>query len=238
MQLYETEGIIFRTVKYSETSIICDIFTREKGLRSYIISGVRSSRKGNNAAIYQPANIVRLISYDTGSEKLARIKEIHLAYHYQSIIVDVVMSTLLIFCIELSRNAIKEREENEELYQFLIDKLKEIDSGILPRKAAPVIFMLELSKTLGFEPLNNFDTFEMPIFDLLEGSFADRNTSGHTLSIDDSYTLHRTISDINHYTTLEKVHRSRLIDHLLVYYKLHLPGFRDIKSIDIIRQVL
>ena len=114
MKVYSTEGIIFRVLKYSETSIICDIFTREKGLRSYIVSGVRTTKAGHKAAIYRPLNIVNLVSYDMEHDKLARITEISLSVHYQNINIDVIISSIAIFMLEVCRNAIKEREANEE----------------------------------------------------------------------------------------------------------------------------
>ena len=50
--LIKTAGIIFQTKKYSESSLIADIYTEEKGLRSYIISGVRSKKgKGKCGAL-------------------------------------------------------------------------------------------------------------------------------------------------------------------------------------------
>ena len=42
--LIKTRGIVFRAVKYGETSVIADIFTEEKGLCSFIGGGVRSAR--------------------------------------------------------------------------------------------------------------------------------------------------------------------------------------------------
>ncbi|MBK6666768.1 MAG: DNA repair protein RecO [Saprospiraceae bacterium] len=127
MKVYSTEGIIFRVLKYSETSIICDIFTREKGLRSYIVSGVRTTKAGQKAAIYRPLNIVNLVSYDMEHDKLARITEISLSVHYQNINIDVIISSIAIFMLEVCRNAIKEREANEELYLFLTEWLDFLD---------------------------------------------------------------------------------------------------------------
>lgn len=35
----KTRGIVFRSVKYGESSVIADIFTEEKGLHTFIAGG-------------------------------------------------------------------------------------------------------------------------------------------------------------------------------------------------------
>ena len=39
--IYSTKGIVLRTVKYGETSVIAAIFTEMFGIQSYIVNGVR-----------------------------------------------------------------------------------------------------------------------------------------------------------------------------------------------------
>ena len=42
---HKTKGIVLRTVKYGETSVIVTILTELFGLQSYLINGVRSSSR-------------------------------------------------------------------------------------------------------------------------------------------------------------------------------------------------
>jgi DNA repair protein RecO (recombination protein O) len=238
MQLYESEGIIFKIVKYAETSIICDIYTSTKGLRSFIVSGIRTSKKGNNASIYQPGNIVHLISYDVAPEKLARIKEIHLVHAYQNVISDVVVSSILMYCIELSRNVIMDSERHEDLYEYICNFLKDIDQNKHNKVIAPVKFMIDMSVLLGFGPLNDYDESSKPLFDTLEGCFTDQSVPNRNLSLKDSFNLQKVLNDISHLLQLSREERAAIIDNLILYYKMQVPGFRDLKSIEIIRQVL
>jgi DNA repair protein RecO (recombination protein O) len=43
--LDKTEGIVLKTTKYSESSVITSIFTKKYGLLSFIVQGIRSSKK-------------------------------------------------------------------------------------------------------------------------------------------------------------------------------------------------
>jgi DNA repair protein RecO (recombination protein O) len=241
MKLYNTEGIIFRTLKYSETSIICDIFTKEKGLRSYIVSGVRSSKSGSKAAIYRHLNIVDLVSYEVEADKLARIKEISLHLHYLNINTDVVISSVAIFILEICRNAIKEREANEELYQFIVEWLAFLDGNTSFHPACHLLFMVELSTYLGFGPLKNYSQ-QRPCFDMLEGMFDDINDGGaYILDADTSNHLSNICGSDRfqlHHIQMTKHDRAALTDHLIKYYQLHIPGFKDLNSLEILRSVM
>ena len=42
----QTKGIVLSSVKYSESSIICKIYTAKLGLQSYIVNGVRKKKGG------------------------------------------------------------------------------------------------------------------------------------------------------------------------------------------------
>ena len=46
-KLHKTNGIVLRTVKYGETSLVVTLFTELFGVQSYLVNGVRvSSKKG------------------------------------------------------------------------------------------------------------------------------------------------------------------------------------------------
>jgi DNA repair protein RecO (recombination protein O) len=241
MKIYESSGIIFRTLKYSETSIICDIYTKEKGLRSFIVSGVRSSKAGSKAAIYRHLNIVDIVSYDIENDKLARIKEISLCHHFQKINSDVIVSSMAIFMLEVCRNAIKEKESNEDLFHFLEQWLLFLDGNNSLSPLSHLLFMTELSVWLGFGPMDNHNG-DTPYFDLMEGVFCDyHGGSDFILDSEDSSVLFQicqadrdSISKIK----IPKSERDRLADNLIRYYKLHIPGFKDLNSLDVLRSVV
>ena len=62
-----TKGIVLRSVKYGETSLVVTIFTELFGLQSYLVNGVRTaSKKGSSkSAMFQPSAILELVAYHT-----------------------------------------------------------------------------------------------------------------------------------------------------------------------------
>lgn len=240
MNLYHSKGIIFRSLKYSETSIICDIYTREKGLRSFIVSGVRSSKSGSKAAIFQHLNIVEIVTYNQDAEKLTRIKEIGLFYHYRQINVQVVVSSIAMFILEICRNAIKEREYNSELYDFLESWLMFLDQEVKPHPCLHLLFMIQLSNEIGFGPMHNHSEINV-CFNMMEGLFTPDTTSQDAMDATESFAFQSLLNvdkHTIHLVTVQKDIRDSLTDRLITYYRLHMSGFKKINSLEVLRSIL
>ena len=60
---HKSKGIVLRTVKYGETSVIVAIFTEIFGLQSYLVNGVRvaSKKSASKANLFQPSAILDLV---------------------------------------------------------------------------------------------------------------------------------------------------------------------------------
>ena len=78
--LDKTEGIVLKTTKYAESSIITNIFTKKYGLLSFIVQGVRSSRNKQKGNLIQPLNMLMLEIYLKEQRNLNRIKEYSTSY--------------------------------------------------------------------------------------------------------------------------------------------------------------
>lgn len=241
MNLYKTRGIVFRTLKYSESSIIADIYTLEKGLKSYIVSGVRPGKTGGKATLLRPLNILTIVAYETGGDKLSRLKEMSLEKHYQKIHLDIITSSMAIFMLEVCRNALTEREAHDALYKFIEDWLHFLDTTDRYAPGYHLLFMAELSHYLGFGPMSNYSAGS-PVFDLLEGSFCD-TASDQRYFIEPErakhfYELCQLNRDNISLWQPPKGLRNLLAEDFILYYRLHIPGFKDLKSFHVLKQVL
>ena len=128
-KVQKTKGIVLRTVKYGETSVIVSIFTEAFGLQSYLVNGVRvSSKKGSGKAnLFQPTAILDLVVYHNELKQLQRIKEFKWAHIYSQILSDVKKNAVAVFMIELLAKCVKQPEANAELFQFTEDSFLHLD---------------------------------------------------------------------------------------------------------------
>ena len=110
-KIHKTKGIVLRTVKYGETSVIVTIFTELFGVQSYLVNGVRTStKKGTGKAnLFQPAAILDLIVYHNELKQLQRIKEFKWSVIYQHIFSDVPKNAVALFMVELLTKCLKQR---------------------------------------------------------------------------------------------------------------------------------
>lgn len=240
MNFIESKGIVLRTLKYSESSLICDIYTEKVGLRSFIISNSKNARNKTN--LLQAMNLINLVFYDNTDSKLNRIKEVFLTFPYKTIGIDVIRSCVGTMMLEVTRNVVKEHEANEELYQFIISWFQRLDQTQEKLKYFHLKYMIDLTDHIGFSPLNNFADSN-PYFDLLAGEFVGERYQNQT-SLDQraSYLLHQLLKfdldGLNESNDINVKERDTMVEDVIRYYELHVPSFRKIKSLDVLKQIL
>ena len=239
--LIKTRGIIFRSIKYSETSIIADIFTEEKGLQSFIISGVRAKKAKVSASILQLMTLVDLVAYYRDDKDLHRIKEIKVDQVYASLPFDIVKGAVGLFVVELARKTIRESEENRKLFTFLFETFRLLDKTEKSVSNLHLSFMIELSAFLGFLPGGEYID-EQSVFDLEEGVFVEEAPMHvNYLNQNLSKLLHLFLNTAiweSHTIKLDRVNRKELLNNLILFYRLHIENFQNINAHQILEEVL
>jgi DNA repair protein RecO (recombination protein O) len=238
--IIKTKGIIFRSVKYRETSLILEIYTREYGLRSYIINGVRKAKATTSAALLQVMSLLDIVAYEQESRDINRIKEVKPFYLYQNLLFDIRRSSVGMFMLEIARKSIREKEPNPSLFDFLEESFRLLDETKESIVSFHISFLIHLSVRLGLQPEFNFSE-DRSYFDLREGVFV-KNTPFHMdyLGKEESTKLnqfmHHEMVDC-HQIEIDKKTRLELLSNLVKYFKIHLGDFGEIKSLEIFREI-
>jgi DNA repair protein RecO (recombination protein O) len=220
--LHKTRGIVFRFTKYGETSIIVTIFTELFGLQSYIVNGVRSKSAKNKIALYQPLTLLSLIVYHREHANIERIKELHCFYPYQSLTADIKKSTIAIFLTELLNKTVKDESHTSEMFAFLADSLITIDGLHSAYENAHLIFMIRLSRHLGFGA--RF------VNEILGGRVTDMETEKILAALLNA--------DYNQPIAITNHQRKELLDLLLKFYAEHLENLGELRSVQVLRDIL
>ncbi len=236
MGTFKSQAIVCRTIKYGESSLIADLYTRERGMRSYIINGVRSKKGRSTASYYQLMTILDIVAYDRSDGKLARIKEVKLAHHYLQLPYDVVRSSIGTFILEVSRQCLISGEEHEILFDFLLEQYQYIDHTEAPLANVPLSFLLRLSIYLGFAPDSTYVDGEY--FDLMEGRFTKSPISAYYLEPRLAHLVHLLLHRQPHEVDLSGKTRATLLKSLIDYYRLHIESFKPLKSLPILKEIL
>ncbi len=244
-KLHKTKGIVLRTVKYGETSIIVSIFTELFGVQSYLVNGVRTSaKKGTGKAnLFQPAAILDLVVYHNELKHLNRIKEFKWSYLYATIFSDVPKNAVALFMIELLTKCLKQPESNPGLFHFTEDvflKLDESSGAVFAN--LPLFFALHLPFHFGFRIDDNYNE-RNKFLDLQEGSFINEQPQHPYFLEDKQAETSSQLLKVQHPDELEgiKLHhdfRRHLLQRFEDYYRLHIHDFGTMKSLPVLREIL
>lgn len=238
--LQETQGIVIKTLKYGDTSIISRILTRDLGVQSYMIKGVRSPKAKNKASLYQAPNILDLVVYYRANKNLQQVKEARHYHIYRSVPFDIRKSSIALFIAELLTKTVIEEEKNPALFEFIRQHLIFLDEQEEVDPSFHFHFMLQLSRFLGFYP-DASNTHSQPIFDLREGIFTS-NAPNHVDYIDLPYSkyIYQLLQerDLPHDISIPSSHKPQLLEKILFFYSYHVENFGTMKSHRVLHEVL
>lgn len=243
--IHKTKGIVLRTVKYGETSLVVTMFTELFGLQSYLVNGVRTSpKKGTpKATLFQPAAILDLIAYRNEFKNLQRLKEFKWASLYQHILSDVRKNAVALFMIELLTKCLKQPEANAELFYFVEDALHHLDEANDTVTANfPLFFALHLAIFFGFRIADEFSE-NIHYLDLEEGRFVEEQPK-HSYYLQDreaaavSHILKIMQPEELQEVSLNQEMRRRITHALEEYYALHIPDFGTMRTLPVLREVM
>lgn len=240
--IFTTKGIVLRTIKYGETSVIASVFTELFGVQSYMVNGVRTSGKSGKAHFFQPSSILEMEVYHNDLKNLQRIKDIKWSVLYKNVLSDVFKNGVALFMVELLQKNLKQPEANEDLFHFCEDAFLELDladDGITAN--FPLYFSLQLAPFLGFRLQNNYSE-KRKIFNLQEGKFAE----------EDSMATGQSRSEIGIYISelLKAIHpnelgeikmnhktRSAILKIMENFYAWHVPDFGSMKTLNVLSEI-
>ncbi|WP_445456393.1 DNA repair protein RecO [Flavobacterium sp. HNIBRBA15423] len=234
--LIKTKAIVISSLKYNEKSLIVKCLTRLDGIQTYFIHNAFTGKNNKQKKVFfQPLNQIEIEAYHNNKSNLQRIKEVKIYYPYQSIYLDIIKSSIVLFLSEILHNTIKEEGKDEQLFDYLESALQWFDTQDKVFNFH-LILLLQLTKYLGFYPQENLS--DKKYFNISEGVFSEFQ-SLNSLTIEESELLKKLL-DVNINST-EKLfsssQRRQLLKILIDYYSFNIENSKKIKSIEILTQI-
>ncbi len=240
MNTDKTRAIVLKAIRYGDNSLIVKLLTEQNGLQSFMVKGAYNKTAKIRAALFQPLTLLEAVRVNSRGE-LGYLKEANVEYAYQDIPININKNAIVLFLSELLSKSIQESETDLELFEFIHHALTHLDALENNYADYPLKFSIELSRFLGFSP--NTDSYQPGyIFDLEEGCFRHDGTSVNYLIDNNLSGLFFKLCKNNifddarlNFTNNE---RRQLLEAVITYYKLHVSGFNEMKSGDILKTVL
>jgi len=239
--LHQTRGIAIHTTKFSETSSVVKIYTELFGLQSYLVKGVRKQKSKIKPGLFQPLTLLDLVVYHKERSSLQNLKEANYSHPYQTIPFDIRKSSIALFLNELVYKTIHGEEPHPELFSFLYDTCLHLDRVGDNFSLFHLVFSLQLTRYLGCMPQFNYSA-KTPFLNLREGIFQAGAPEHHDY-LDPSmsslfFQLLQTPEGAATSVQIPAKTRDTLLEMILFYYRLHVPGFREMQSHHVLHTVL
>lgn len=239
--LHKTRGIVFKVTDYGENSVIVQVYTEKFGLQSYIVNGAKKPKAKIHRNMLQPLYLLDMVVYHKNTGAVQRIAELKNAPLLQSIPYHVIKSSLVMFLNEVLYKAVKQQAADEHLFNFIFHAIELLDQQTEGIANFHLVFLLRLSRYLGFYPDRNRPD-GADFFDLKDGVFTKyKSESWAYLSpphTDNFYRLLRAGFENMDATALKNDERRYLLNKLLEYYAMHVEGFGNIRSHEVLEEVL
>lgn len=232
-------GVILRKVDYGESSVIFEAYTKEHGLTSYIVSGVRKKKAIISPALIKPGIIFEATCYFKANKDLHRIKELTNGYSYISIPFDFIKGSVSLFCIEVFYRSVSGHDTEKSLYDDLCQALIYLDRSKASVPSFSIWFVLLMIQRQGLLIHDIEDPQGDGIYDFTKNIFVDVPPHhGNCLSYQ---TLHVMMSFCEDCATfkcdLVRDQRSNVLNELLGYLRYYIPNLAKLRSLEILHSV-
>jgi len=238
--LVKTEAIVLHSIKYGDTRLIVDVFSRESGRLSLIASLPKTQKSRLKKQYFQPMTVLEITYEQRQRAQLQQLKDARLLMAWSTIPFSAEKLALSLFVAEFLYHALRSEQQDELLFTYICDSLRWLDLSEQGYASFHLTFLMRLSRFLGFFP-NLDDYVEGCVFDLRAGTFIYNIPLHHDyLPPEESRLIHllmRMDYPTMHLYRLSHNDRNRIVEVLLRYYRLHIPQFPELKSLQVLREL-
>jgi DNA repair protein RecO (recombination protein O) len=232
------KAIVLQANRYGDKKLILKLFSRNHGLlQTAVVVSNSPSAKIRPAAIL-PLNLVDIEIIKKQNEEIHRLTEASCYYISHAVPGSISRLSIAQFLNEILIKALKEQAPNANLFDFIEACIKFLNESDERHLNLHVYFLFELTKYLGIEPRNNYSLADN-FFDCREGRFSQFNYS-FPLGLDreDSAFFSEALKRNYLNDKLAGKQRQKLLEIMIAYYQMHIPGFSNLKSIEVLKEVV
>lgn len=235
--LVKSEGIVLQNIKYADKKSILKVYTKQHGLLTFYAISSKSPNSKIKTASILPLYQIELSFVLKQNRDVQQLTESNILYTYEGISRDYHKLAIAQFLNEILIKTIKEQIPNEDLFSFVTTTYKWLNESEAHFSNIHIYFLQELSKYLGFEPHNNY-TSDAPYFDVREGRFSSMALSFPLGFTKEQSALFAKLLNADVLTTgMSRAERNEVLECWLSLYKIHVAGFNELRSYEILKQL-
>jgi len=224
---YKSKAITLTYSKQGESSIICKIFTEQQGLQTFIIKGVRSSKSNKKLGIFQALQLVKINATYSEKRGLQYLSEISVDEPIANEKVNMHKNFIAVFIAEITAKVLQENEQNIPLFNFIWNTKRELYLTDNLSDNFVLLFMLNLSKHLGFYP--SIDNVNATYFNLETAEFSNDSLNLNIYLDKEKSTILKSLLQGEEVKIEQKI-KSELLKDIMQFFHLNHYNLQNITS--------
>lgn len=182
-----------------------------------------------------------MVVYHKGSGNIQRVSELRHLPVFQNIPYDIIKSSITLFLNEVLYKSFRQHESDEVLFEFLFHAIEILDGISKGVSNFHVYFLLRLTRFMGFYPDTTL-AGKADFFDLKNGCYS-KIQPPHSLILEQPLSglwtsfLNAKFDNLEE-LTISSAQRKQLLEKVLEYYRLHVEGFGQVRSHEVLEEVL
>lgn len=236
----KTRAIVLHTIRYNDESIIANLLTADQGCVGMMVRISRSKRAAVKHSLFQPLMILDIEWNHKPKASLQRPQMVQAVYPFTSLPFSPTKMGIGLFVAEVLYHAVKNEPDTHAIFEYTMRSIEWFDMCEDGFANFHLVFLLHLTHFLGFMP-NTYEAKPGYYFDL-RGACFTRQQPPHPdfLSPTDASLVPKILrmrySNMRFFR-FSGAERSRLLRHIETFYRLHIAGFPELKSLDVLREV-
>ncbi|MDE6354014.1 MAG: DNA repair protein RecO [Prevotella sp.] len=238
--LTKTEALVLRHVKYGDNRMIVDLFTRECGRMSFTATVSRGGRGSVRRQMLCPLSLIEAECDISKRTRLQKLRAVRLATPLPALSTDPRKLSIGMFVAEFLCHALRDEQQGGRLFDYISDCLQWLDSREEGFANFHLVFLMRLSRFLGFFP--NLDGYVRGCcFDLRSGCFCTTAPLHRDVLLPQEAALIGLMMRMNfstmHLFRMSRMERNRMVEVIIQYYRIHIPEFPELRSLDVLREL-
>lgn len=232
------KAILLQSIKHGDKKYILKLYTLQNGLVTAFAAVGSSPKSKIKTSALLPLNLLDVELVIKQNSEVHQLNEVSCYYVTTTIHTSLFKLSIAQFINETLIKSLKEQSANKYLFEFIETCIQFLNTNETNFTNLHLYFLSELTKYLGIEPQNNYDSHNC-YFDCREGQFSNYNLAFPLgLNLEESILLSEFLKINSLKVTITHFQRQQLLTGLLAYYLIHIPNFGNLKSVAVLQEVV
>ncbi|PKO99519.1 MAG: DNA repair protein RecO [Bacteroidetes bacterium HGW-Bacteroidetes-8] len=232
--------IVLHTIKHKESGIIVQGYSNRAGRETFFLRGGSKKIRGSNLSQLHPLSVIDVTLSSFKLSEIPIIKEFSPALRVNAIRGDLFKSAIALFISELVYKTIKEQEQNNDLYSFLVNSIKILEEIKFGTANFHPYFMIGFCRQIGYSPETTIQGDGM-LFDIPSAKYISTTERGeYCFGPDESSLLYRlSATPLQEIASIKSTGNQRymLIKEMIRYISFHTGFDVKIESLEVLHEV-